>query len=57
MGSRVIGAELAKEIVQVWLSASFSGAERHRRRLGKVKKIEGECFQEVKNEQKSTNRS
>lgn len=44
LGARVIGPELAKEIVQVWLSASFSGLERHCRRLGKVKKIEEECF-------------
>jgi len=57
LGARVIGAELAKEIVQVWLSASFSGAERHRRRLDKVKKIERGMFKEVKNEQKSTHRS
>lgn len=44
LGARVIGAELAKEIVQVWLSASFSGAERHRRRLAKVLEIEKERF-------------
>ncbi len=51
LGARVIGPELAKEVIRVWLSASFSGAERHRRRLGKVKEIEGECFKEVKDEQ------
>lgn len=56
LGARVIGPELAKEIVQVWLLASFSGAERHLRRLDKVKKIEEECFKEVKNGQKSTDR-
>jgi ribose 5-phosphate isomerase B len=42
LGARVIGSELAKEIIGVWLSASFSGAERHRRRLAKVKDIEKE---------------
>ncbi len=42
LGARVIGPELAKEIVRVWLSASFSGAERHKRRLSKVEKIEKE---------------
>lgn len=42
LGARVIGPELAKEIVGVWLSASFSGAERHKRRLSKVEKIEKE---------------
>ncbi|MBS3919804.1 MAG: ribose 5-phosphate isomerase B [Deltaproteobacteria bacterium] len=51
LGARVIGPELAKEVIRVWLSASFSGAERHRRRLGKIKEIEGECFREVKDEQ------
>jgi ribose 5-phosphate isomerase B len=42
LGARVIGTELAKDIVKVWLSASFSGAERHKRRLSKVEKIEKE---------------
>lgn len=50
LGARVIGPELAKEIVQVWVSASFSGAERHRRRLAKVLEIEKERFKGVKNE-------
>ncbi len=36
LGGRVIGGELAWEIVKVFLNASFSGAERHRRRLAKV---------------------
>ena len=44
LGARVIGPELAKEIVRVWLSASFSGTERHRRRLAKVGEIEREFF-------------
>jgi ribose 5-phosphate isomerase B len=42
LGARVIGSELAKEIVRIWLSASFSGAERHRRRLAKIDGIERE---------------
>jgi len=42
LGARVVGPGLAKEIVKVWLSASFSGAERHVRRLGKVDAIEKE---------------
>lgn len=42
LGARVIGTELAKELVRTFLSARFSGAERHRRRLGKVEKIEKE---------------
>ena len=42
LGERVIGPELAKEIVLCFLSARFSGAERHIRRLAKVKEIEKE---------------
>ncbi len=42
LGARVIGPELAKEIVRVWLAASFSGAERHRRRVAKIGEIEKE---------------
>lgn len=42
LGARVIGTELAKEIVKAWLSAAFSGAERHKRRLSKIEKIEKE---------------
>jgi ribose 5-phosphate isomerase B len=42
LGARVIGPELAKEIVRIWLSASFSGEERHRRRVGKIDQIEKE---------------
>jgi ribose 5-phosphate isomerase B len=42
LGARVIGPELAKEIVRVWLAAVFSGAERHRRRLAKIDQIEKE---------------
>jgi len=42
LGARVIGPELAKEVVRSWLSATFSGAERHKRRLSKVEKIEKE---------------
>jgi ribose 5-phosphate isomerase B len=50
LGARVVGPELAKDIVGAWISASFSGAERHRRRLAKVLEIEREYFKEVKNE-------
>ncbi|MCC6347455.1 MAG: RpiB/LacA/LacB family sugar-phosphate isomerase [Nitrospirales bacterium] len=42
LGARVVGPELAKELVGFFLDARFSGAERHRRRLGKVEKIEEE---------------
>jgi ribose 5-phosphate isomerase B len=40
MGGRVIGVEVAREVALAFLGASFSGAERHVRRLGKVAEIE-----------------
>lgn len=40
LGARVIGPNLAVEIVRVWLAAKFSGAERHVRRLNKVLALE-----------------
>lgn len=40
LGERIIGPELAKEIVLRFLSARFSGEERHVRRLEKVKAME-----------------
>jgi ribose 5-phosphate isomerase B len=36
LGGRVIGEELAKEIVKVWLETDFSKEERHRRRVEKI---------------------
>ncbi len=41
LGQRVVGVGLAREIVDVWLATEFSGAERHRRRLGKVAALDG----------------
>jgi ribose 5-phosphate isomerase B len=41
LGARVIGPALATEIVIAFLSAHFSGLERHRRRLSKVWRFEG----------------
>ncbi len=40
IGGRVIGLELAREIVMAFLRAEYSGEERHNRRLGKVNKLE-----------------
>lgn len=39
-GQRIIGSELAKEIVHVWLSVPFSEGERHQRRIAKVAELE-----------------
>ena len=40
LGSRVIGLELARDLVKTFLEATFSGEERHKRRLSKVKALE-----------------
>ena len=40
LGGRVIGDSLAAELVETFLAARFSGAERHVRRLGKIADIE-----------------
>lgn len=40
MGSRVVGEDLALEIVKAFVNARFSGEERYRRRLAKVKELE-----------------
>ncbi|MDE3179165.1 MAG: ribose 5-phosphate isomerase B [Acidobacteriota bacterium] len=40
MGGRVIGEELARELVRTYLSAVFTGEERHRRRLEKIREME-----------------
>ena len=40
LGARVIGSELALELVRAFLGASFSNEERHRRRLNKVIELE-----------------
>ena len=40
MGSRVVGDQLAFEIVRSYVQAEFSGAERHVRRLAKIRALE-----------------
>jgi ribose 5-phosphate isomerase B len=40
LGARVTGPELALEIVRAFVAARFTGEERHRRRLGKLERIE-----------------
>ena len=42
IGSRIVGIELAKELVEAFLSANYSGEGRHQRRLDKVKARETE---------------
>lgn len=40
LGARVVGPALATEIVQTFLRANFSEAERHRRRVAKIEEFE-----------------
>lgn len=40
LGARIIGPALAAEIIQAFLRARFSDAERHRRRLDKIQEFE-----------------
>jgi len=40
LGARIIGSELTVELVQAFLGASFTGEERHIRRLSKVSNLE-----------------
>ena len=40
LGGRVVGPESAWDLVQAFLAARFSQAERHLRRLGKVAQVE-----------------
>lgn len=42
LGARVIGRELALDVLRAWLAARFSNAERHLRRLNKVLALEKE---------------
>ena len=40
LGARVIGVELARELVSNFLSAKFTAEERHRRRVEKIRGLE-----------------
>jgi len=42
LGARIIGPELAVELVRRYMGANFSGLERHKRRLGKIAGFEAE---------------
>ena len=42
LGARVIEGDFAAELVRAFLGATFSGEERHRRRLAKIQAIEDE---------------
>jgi ribose 5-phosphate isomerase B len=42
LGARIIGPELAVELVKFYAGAQFSNAERHKRRLAKVAQFEND---------------
>ena len=42
LGARVIGLQLALDLVRDFINARFSGAERHRRRLAKIAAFEAD---------------
>jgi ribose 5-phosphate isomerase B len=43
VGGRIVGKELAKEIVKVWLETPFAGGK-HKRRIEKIEALEKEKF-------------
>ncbi len=48
MGARVIGPELARELMKAYLEADFTGEERHRLRMKKVQALERRYSNEAK---------
>lgn len=42
LGARVVGPNLALDLVRDYVNAKFSGAERHKRRLGKIAGFEAQ---------------
>jgi hypothetical protein len=47
MGGRVMGPMMAWGLVETFLAANFSQAERHLRRLGKVAALENQATREA----------
>jgi ribose 5-phosphate isomerase B len=46
LGSEIVGAELAAELVRAFVSATFDGGERYVRRLEKVEELERNSYAE-----------
>jgi ribose 5-phosphate isomerase B len=44
LGGRVLGVDLAKMIVKIWLETPFSGEERHIRRIAAITDVERRQF-------------
>jgi ribose 5-phosphate isomerase B len=53
LGERVIGIEVAREIVQTFLAARFSAEPRHERRLEKVRAVERRFLKEQESVERS----
>lgn len=47
LGARIVGPQLARELVRAFLAATFSGEARHRRRLEKLKALEDRYGRQV----------
>lgn len=47
LGARIIGEEVGREIVRSFISARYTGEERHARRLAKVKAIEARFLKDA----------
>ena len=45
LGGKVIGSALARELIETFLAAHFSGAVRHRRRVAKVQALEHQTLE------------
>jgi ribose 5-phosphate isomerase B len=45
VGARIVGPELAREIVRAFVCATFTGEARHVGRLNKIKAIEAKFLQ------------
>ena len=50
LGARIVGVALATELLDSFLGAVYSGAERPRRRLGKVGLLEVRDWSELQEE-------
>lgn len=46
IGGRIVGRDLAKEIVKVWLNTPFAGG-RHKKRLEKIETLERKNFKKI----------
>jgi ribose 5-phosphate isomerase B len=40
IGARIVGSELAKDIIKTYLTTDFSGEERHQRRIDLISELE-----------------